>query len=69
MNCEHCQNKKCLKTGKPCEEIEDILRNNKIWGRDWIRPRVSSKRAKREGGKWREIPFSSLNIKDDLTGD
>jgi hypothetical protein len=25
MNCEDCNNKVCLKTGKPCEEIEKLL--------------------------------------------
>jgi len=52
-----------LKSGKPCKEIERQLRKEHIFSRDWIRPRISPKRAEKERlGRWREIPFSMLGL-------
>ena len=59
--CLDCTKKTCLKTGKPCKNVERILRRLGIYSRDWIRPRVSSKKAKDGKGPWREIPFSMLS--------
>jgi len=46
--CEKCKNKTCLKTKKPCEAVEKLLRKEGIFGQDYIRKR-------------RETPFSSLS--------
>lgn len=66
MTCKDCKDKSCLKTGRPCAKIELFLRSQGIKGSDWIRPRVSPKKAKDGYGKWREIPFSALKV--DETG-
>ena len=58
--CSECKDKSCLKTGKPCEDVEALLRAEGIYGARYIRPRVSSSERRRGYGKWREIPFSSL---------
>lgn len=52
--CEKCKNKTCLQTKKPCEAVEKLLRKEKIFSQDYIRPQMN-------GGKNREIPFSSLS--------
>ena len=60
--CEKCQDKKCLKTKKPCEAVEKLLRKDKVFSRNYIRPKIDSR--KRLGlSEWREIPFSSMNTK------
>jgi hypothetical protein len=46
--CEKCKNKTCLKTKKPCEAVEKLLRKEGIYSRDYSRKR-------------RETPFSSLS--------
>ena len=53
--CEKCLDKKCLKTKKPCEAVEKLLRKDKVFSRDYIRPRMKN------GTQWREVPFSSLS--------
>ena len=63
MNCNDCQNKTCLTTGKPCQEMEKYLRDNKIYGRNFVRPMMSSSKRERGLSKYREIPFSSLPYK------
>ena len=64
FSCEDCKDKKCLRTGKPCEKVERILRREGIHSVDWIRPRMSS--GKRGRGVWREIPFSMLDFQEKL---
>jgi len=63
--CTDCNDKVCLKSGKPCKEIEELLRQEKIFSRDYIRPKMPGKKRK-DWGKWREIPFSSLKFKEQL---
>lgn len=58
-NCAKCKKQTCIKTGKLCAKIERILRKEKIYGADWIRPKMPS--GKRDKGEWREVPFSMLN--------
>ena len=63
--CETCQNKTCLKKGKPCKKISEYLRKQGIYSADWIRPRVSKeKHRKDKRGKWREVPFTSFDDTD-----
>ena len=57
--CETCKHKICLKTGRPCQKLESILRKEGIYSADYIRPQMPS--GKKKDGKWREIPFSMLN--------
>jgi len=60
MDCSNCTNKTCLKTKKPCKEIELELNKQGIHRADWIRPRMTG------GKEYREIPFSNLLYKKDL---
>ena len=60
MNCKTCRNKTCLKTKKPCERIEKLLKDKGIYSADWIRPRKTG------GKEYREIPFSNILYKEDL---
>ena len=72
MLCEDCVNKSCLKTGKPCDEVEAYLKSQGIFSREYIRPRVSPKRDKKDGiGKWREIPKGDTKsgLDNDYAGD
>jgi hypothetical protein len=46
--CEKCLEKTCLKTKKPCEAVEKLLRKEGIFSIDYCRKR-------------RETPFSSLS--------
>ena len=65
MLCKTCRNKTCLKTKKPCERIEKLLKDKGIYSADWIRPEMGSiKRRKEQKGRWREIPFSALKNLD-----
>ena len=63
-DCSSCLNKTCIKTGKPCQEIELMMKKEGIYSRDWIRPMRSS--ALRKDGKYqaKEVPFSSLTSED-----
>ena len=63
MLCNDCKDKKCTKTGKPCKEVEKYLRDNKIWGRNWIRPMMPSNKRGDGQSAFREIPFSNLPYK------
>jgi len=55
FNCNECQDKTCIKTKKVCEKIEKILRAEGVKDSEWIRPRVNSSTAKKDGfGQWRE---------------
>ena len=58
MSCENCKNRECEKNGKPCNEVENILKKEKIYRRNWIRRRFN------HGGKIREMPFSALCEED-----
>jgi hypothetical protein len=60
--CETCQNKTCLKSGKPCKEVEKLMRAEGIYSADYIRPQMPSGK-KNVWGNWREIPTSNLNTK------
>ena len=62
--CEDCTNKTCIKSGKPCKEIEGLLQKEGIFGRDWIRPMRSFKARGDGKGKFREVPFSAIKIFD-----
>jgi len=64
--CQKCKDQTCLKTGKPCDEIEKFLRSEGIKSRDWIRPKISNKLDNERGGygRYREIPFSSFKQRD-----
>lgn len=64
MLCKDCINKKCLKLGKPCKEVEQELRKNKIYGSQYIRPELSSKGDRDTHGRLREIPYSNLRKED-----
>ncbi len=57
--CETCKHKICLKTGRPCQKLESILRKEGIYSADYIRPKMPS--TQRGKGQWREIPFSMLD--------
>jgi len=71
--CQECKDKVCLKTGKPCKEVEQMLSSQGIHSADWIRPEMPKNERKPGKSKFREIPFSSLGrdkdgekyIKDD----
>jgi hypothetical protein len=39
MLCELCEIKVCLKTGRPCEEVESYLRSQGIYSDKYIRKR------------------------------
>ena len=62
--CEKCTNQTCLKSGKPCKELNKLLKADGIHSADYIRPKVYSKKRKDGYGKWREIPFSSIKTRD-----
>lgn len=55
--CSTCPKyKSCVKV---CKEMKDYLRKQGIYSSNWIRPRVSPKKDKKENkGRWREIPAS-----------
>ena len=62
MDCQTCTTKTCLNTGKPCRDIELMMKKEGIYGRDWIRPRVSPvKMTKDQMGKWREMPVENID--------
>jgi hypothetical protein len=63
MYCNTCGDKACIKTGKPCTKVEKYLQSLGIRGVKWIRPLMPSN--KRKGGKYREIPFSTLGLDND----
>lgn len=63
MFCDKCKDKKCLRDGTVCSKLNEYMLKRGIYGAEWIRPRISSK--KREKGEWREIPFSAFNGKYD----
>ena len=63
MTCTECQNKICLKTGKPCLEMERLMRKEGIYGVNYIRPEIDKKKREKGLSKYREIPFSSLPYK------
>ena len=59
MYCEICLEKENCK--KTCKTIGYYFHRIGIYSSDWIRHRISPKRAKKEGkGCWREIPLSAL---------
>ena len=64
MFCGNCPQKKTCKS--LCKEVEDYLRSQGIYSKDYIRPRVSPKKLKeeRKHGHYysplREIPFTDL---------
>jgi hypothetical protein len=63
--CSKCKNKTCLKEGKPCPKVEKILRDEGIKRSDWIRPRVSPKKQKKDGlSIYREIPFETNALEE-----
>jgi hypothetical protein len=49
--CEKCLNKKCLKTGKMCRELHNLLLRSGVKGKHFIRPS-------------KEKPFTNLNRDD-----
>ena len=68
--CERCKERRTCSV--PCTKLNKYLKDNGIYSADWIRPRVSPKRASKDGiGKWREIPSGLLRpgINDDYAGD
>ena len=59
--CNTCTNRPTCST--ICKKVKQELAKDGIKSANWIRPRVSPKRDKKEGlGRWREVPFSSLGI-------
>jgi hypothetical protein len=60
--CDECTHKKCQETGKPCREVELILRKEGIWRSNWIRPELPKGERKKQYSKWREIPFTDLHF-------
>lgn len=73
-NCEHCPNKLCLDTGRPCKDMEKELLKEGIRGRNWIRkqlPRSVRKKMEKVGYQlnrnnyWREIPFSTIQTEQE----
>lgn len=62
MNCEDCKDKKCLKTGKPCKAIEEQMRKEGIYSRNYIRPEVSKEKRRDGKGRYREIPFTTVKF-------
>ena len=60
FNCKKCKDKVCLKSGKPCNKVEKMLKDNGVFSRDYIRPQMSS--SKRDRGRHREVPFSSIGM-------
>jgi hypothetical protein len=67
--CEKCKRKSCLKVGKPCKKVEKVLKKEKIYGLEYIRPLVSANKRKDGCGRSREIPFSSINWDISLESD
>ena len=64
--CEKCPKREKCKT--LCKKVKAHLRKCGIKSVDWIRPRVSPLKDKKDNlGCWREIPFSALspNINSD----
>ena len=62
-NCEECQQRKCIETGKPCKLVERWLKTFGIKSADWIRPE-NPKGIRDIKGRWKETPFSALGEKD-----
>jgi hypothetical protein len=62
--CETCTDRTCEKTGRPCKDLEELLRKEGIYRAEWIRPKMSY--FKRQMGEWKEIPFSIFDNKNDL---
>lgn len=68
MFCETCEKKPTCK--EICKEVKSYLKSQGIKSADWIRPRISPKKLKKERrkgifySKHREIPFSSLKTRD-----
>jgi len=63
--CKTCKDQTCLKSGKPCKEVEKILKKEGIYTRGWIRPKMPSNKRK-DYGNWREIPFSALKFDEKM---
>lgn len=42
-----------------CKRVEKYVRTQGIYDKDWIRPKVSS-RKRHKYGSWRETPFTML---------
>ncbi len=61
MLCSTCNNQTCLKTKKPCQDVENELRKDGIWSRNWIRPQMSSCRRDDRLGRSREIGTNNLD--------
>jgi len=59
-NCVGCQDQSCIKTGKICKKINNILRKEGIRRADWIRPEVSKLKRRDGKGYYREVNFSSM---------
>ena len=68
--CEECVDKVCLKVKNPrfiksCEKVEAILRKEKIYARDYTRPRINPERIKKEDNPesnyLREIPVEDID--------
>ena len=62
MLCEDCDQKVTCK--EICKEVDKYLKDNNIWSANWIRPEISKNKRTDGYGKWREIPFSSINTRD-----
>ena len=67
--CQECVDKVCLKVKnprfiKPCDKVEAILRKEKIYAREYTRPRLSPQRVKKEDNSesnyLREIPVENI---------
>jgi len=62
MDCQTCTNKTCLNTGKPCRDIELMMKKEGIYSRDWIRPRVSPLKMTRDQlARNRETPVENID--------
>jgi len=61
MDCSDCTNKTCLKTKKPCKEIEALMSKQGIYSIDYIRPQNSSKNRFEGYGQNREIPVDNVD--------
>lgn len=62
FSCKECINYDTCT--KPCEAIEETLKEQGIYKSDYIRPERSSKQRKDGKGRWKEVPFSALSRVD-----
>jgi hypothetical protein len=60
MLCNECL--KCSNCVKTCPAIEDYLKRQHIYSKDYIRPKISRLKRKDGKGKWREVPNSALSM-------